>query len=394
MKRLIAGLAFILAPIFVSISAEAAVDPLLAAEARRHLEAAALYQEDIAAILNQPTLAAEANQAAAQAAALSDEDLHELLDLSPGRDAALVQLRWAAEKYRKTRDGLHALRSTEPSDVSETDWPEKQCPIDGVQGEDGSWTAYTSLIGTTLVALEAYQAIASACEAVTIEPITVDRPFRFEGDQREVETCSIRVVGFIVLDIGDCQLIMEGDTWGRGGTVKGGELLPVAVAGGAAACSAAKALVVTSEKTQEYLGQYLECWDFGTAEANYERLDVIQEEISQVREMSAGIRRLIFEHTLAVRGGSRPSAAYLPATFDGFLEETRRTVETAVEGTSELGYRMRPGIEKYMNDGDSYRDIGEVKRAFDRYRKAFRLATRSSNTPQASAPGSGKGDRP
>ena len=69
MNRLIASLAFILAPIFVSISAEAAVDPLLAAEARRHLEAAALYQEDIAAILNQPTLAAEANQAAAQAAA-------------------------------------------------------------------------------------------------------------------------------------------------------------------------------------------------------------------------------------------------------------------------------------------------------------------------------------
>jgi hypothetical protein len=47
-----------------------------------------------------------------------------------------------------------------------------------------------------------------------------------------------------------------------------------------------------------------------------------------------------------------------------------------------------------MNDGDSYRDVGEVKRAVDRYRKAFRLATRSSNTPPASAPGSGKEDRP
>ena len=144
------------------------------------------------------------------------------------------------------------------------------------------------------------------------------------------------------------------------------------------ACQAAADGLTAAQETQESFEAFMDCGASATAEANYERLDVIQDEVEAMQGFVTSMRRILFEHALAIRGGSRMATAYLDSEQEGLLSETAETVTTAVEQTEAVGYRMAPRIQSLIADAEQERSEGNVKRAYDDYREAFKLATRKS----------------
>ncbi|MEO2167458.1 MAG: hypothetical protein ABGY42_04935 [bacterium] len=356
-----------------------------AAQARNALVAAAEVQVEIGLALNDAEIVAASRRSIALWGRASDENLHHIPGLHDDTTATLVRLEWQAERLRGLRDSLRTSRESTRRDA-DSSWPVAECSLGSESGL--SWAGYMDAVYATDAAMTTLRLASVNCEQIIIEPIEIVDPFVFGNPV----TCAGVIAGSIipVPPFVECVMDAEGFPAGEGMVVEGGAKgeVPGLSEG---ACLAAAESVAALAKVQELLKTDLACWSSGRAKANYERLDYIHEEVEEMENFVATIRRLLFEHALSVRGGSRAAFAYLPAERDGYLDETRQTVETAIEETSVVGYRMKAGIPRTMQDADDYRAAGDVKRAFDRYRKAFRQATRSSRQLNETRTKSGRG---
>lgn len=304
----------------------------------------------------------------------SDLAIREALDLDNDAAGSLVRIQWLEERISAVREtfGKTPRRVTRGSE--ESDWPVTSCVLPDSGDEPPSWQNYASAVAATEGAMEGLLVAMRNCDEIKIRTIHRDEEFNFDAivDGDGAATCH----GEVSFDLIGCEMAGGGSIRGSGIRLTGGQGIPHP--GSDTACGAAALILKSLAATQEFMGMQIECWSSGTAKANYERLGVIHDEIARMQAMVDAIRKLLFENALGVRGGSRPAIAYLPAEHGGFIEESREVAASGIEATSSLGYRMRPGTQRYFSQGDSEKDKGDFKRAFDRYRKAFRLATRAS----------------
>lgn len=344
-------------------------------EARENLVITAELQAEIGRRLGDPQIVALGKAAARAWATVEPGGIQMLFPEEDGGLPRLEKLRWQTDRMRDIRDGLAPARAKRSTASDDPEWPVADCSLEG-SGDDGpTWQQYMDAVYATDAAAITFQAASINCEKIIIEPIEIVDPFVFENPV----TCSGAMEGFIVPDPFEplvCSMQAIGSPAGQGMVVEGGELVENPVA--AHACQAAADGLTAAEKTQETIETFMDCGASATAEANYERLDVIQTEVEAMQGFVTSMRRLLFEHALAIRGGSRMATFYLDSDQDGLLAETAETVTTAAEQTEAVGYRMASQIPSLIADAEEERSKGNVKRAYDNYREAYKLSTRKS----------------
>jgi hypothetical protein len=344
-------------------------------EARENLVLAAELQAEIGRRLGDPQIVALGESAAGAWATVASSGIRMLFPEKDNGLPRLEKLRWQTDRMSDILDSLAPSPTHRRNAADDPDWPVADCSLTGA-GDDGpTWAQYMDAVYATDAAAITFQAASINCEQIIIEPIEIVDPFVFENPV----TCSGAMEGFIVPDPFEplvCSMQAAGAPFGQGMVVEGGELVENPAA--ALACQAAADGLTAAEKTQETIETFMDCQASATAEANYDRLDVIQTEVEAMQGFVTSMRRLLFEHALAIRGGSRMATFYLDSDHEGLLAETGETVTTAADQTEAVGYRMAPRIPSLISDAEEERSQGNVKRAYDNYREAYKLSTRKS----------------
>ena len=123
---------------------------------------------------------------------------------------------------------------------------------------------------------------------------------------------------------------------------------------------------------------YLECWEGAWVDANYERLEVLRDEIKDLQEQIEFLTAFEVETQLHIWSGTRIAYLYLPEELGGIAEETATITTNALENTKDAGYIVHPKVENRMSQATSKSESGELKRAFDLYMKVYRDSTAKS----------------
>ena len=336
-------------------------------EVRENLVVTSLLQADIGRQLKDPQIVALGESAADLWSMAPEEAFEMIFPEKPGEAPRIRKLRWQTDRLLLVHEHLKQRKIAMVSPAAD-DWPQSDCPIDGADGV--SWQAYMDTIYATDAAAVIFQAASIACEKIIIEPIAIEQGFTIESP----ETCGGALEGTPIPEP-ICFMEVFGAPFGEGVIVAGGGLMENPSEG---ACDAAAKALMAAQKTQETFEAFLDCDGSATAEANYRRLDFIQAEVKAMQDFVASMRRMLFEHALAIRGGSRMATAYLDSAQDGLISETAETVKTALEKTRSAGYRMAPRIDAIIADAEEERSQGNFKRAYDDYREAYKLTTRKS----------------
>ena len=140
--------------------------------------------------------------------------------------------------------------------------------------------------------------------------------------------------------------------------------------------------LIAALQTAEYLAAeteaYLECWKGAWVDANYERLEVLRDEIKELQEQIEFLTAFEVETQLHIWSGTRIAYLYLPESLGGIAEDTTSTTEEAFQRTKDAGYIIHPKVQNRLNEANTKEEAGDLKRAFDLYMKVYRDSTAKS----------------
>ena len=140
--------------------------------------------------------------------------------------------------------------------------------------------------------------------------------------------------------------------------------------------------LIAALQTAEFLAAqtaaYLGCWKGAFVDANYDRLEVLRDEVKELQEQIEFLTALEVETQLQIWGGSRIAYLYLPEILGGIAEDTTSTTENAFENTKAAGYIIHPRVQNRLTEANAKEESGELKKAFDLYMKVYRDSTAKS----------------
>ena len=338
--------------------------------AKQQLVRSAEAYAELGERLGDPDLARRGRGLAAHWAALSPEYMQKYLAEMDGFDVPsfLVDLSLDTDRLEDVSESISETGDQRGPVV----FPPASCgafptPSCSIASSPPSWAALTAAIAATDSASVAEISSATICKKIEITPIEQEDGFHM-GDIN----CMVEAVGALFI----CGLVAEGFVSGVGpflvGGLGGGPPFPL---GSGALCSGLEQTSFLAEKTQELLEAQLECWEGAYVEATYAGTDTVRCQIEAIASLIPTIQRLQFEDALIRKGGSRPAVFYLDANEEGELERLRGYVHEAITQTGAIGYSLSPKANIFFDRGDAARTAGDVKSAYDWYRKAYQDVT-------------------
>ncbi|MEO2167459.1 MAG: hypothetical protein ABGY42_04940 [bacterium] len=236
---------------------------------------------------------------------------------------------------------------------ADEEWPIADCAI--ASEDAASWAGLAASIGALTTAELALIAMEESCYGPEIEP----------------------VVSTPLVVAGEC--FAAADDFGGGeGSIEVVDPAEIEWAGAMNApslCIALDTAVTAAELTATELEAYLACWNDAWVDTNYDRLEVLHQELAELEEGIDILIRFEIETQLQVLGGRRLADLYLPESLGGQLEAAATFAETAVNETAAAGYQMDPRAHTALDLAPGKVAAGDFKKVYDLYREAYREAT-------------------
>lgn len=342
-------------------------------------ESVGLYAK-IAGRLGNPDLAARARRLEKEWSTIPVDQLAAVFASSPEFDFARSRIQMALDIDRlqalsQRLEGPLPTKKREPvlTDLSSSscgEIPEAECLLgaSGVTQED-----LAIAVTTTNRAAIAVVAQKAACREIAITPITTTNVLTIPDPL----ACVCESIPDFV-----CGVACEGFTEGEGVLQEGG-------VGGSAtsarnpasigpACKAVQTAALVAAQAQQTIATQLACWKAGRVEAIYEGMEVLQCLVEQILDLFEESETILIGDSLHRKGGSRPAILYLEKGQGGNLDKVREILEAAIEKTAGADYVVSDRARKSLEKGDFFRSFGDVKRAFDHYRRSYQQVTISS----------------
>ena len=270
------------------------------------------------------------------------------------------RLRGALDRIAFLKRGLPERIAPENQSLRRAeDWPQADCTI--AAEDQASFAELLAEIGTATAAELTLILAEEGCYGPKVEPV-VSTGLVVNGE------CA----GFAA-DFGGG----EGTIWVDKEAVIEWNM-PAGAMNNPALCVPLIAALQTAEFLAAQTAAYLGCWKGAYVDANYDRLEVLRDEIKELQEEVEFLTALEVETQLQIWSGSRIAYLYLPEELGGIAEDTTSKTESAFENTKAAGYIIHPRVQNRLTEANDKEESGDPKKAFDLYMKVYRDSTAKS----------------
>jgi hypothetical protein len=270
------------------------------------------------------------------------------------------RLRGALDRIAFLKRGLPERIAPENQSLRRAeDWPQADCTI--AAEDQASFAELLAEIGTATAAELTLILAEEGCYGPKVEPV-VSTGLVVNGE------CA----GFAA-DFGGG----EGTIWVDKEAVIEWNM-PAGAMNNPTLCVPLIAALQTAEFLAAQTAAYLGCWKGAYVDANYDRLEVLRDEIKELQEEVEFLTALEVETQLQIWSGSRIAYLYLPEELGGIAEDTTSKTESAFENTKAAGYIIHPRVQNRLTEANDKEESGDLKKAFDLYMKVYRDSTAKS----------------